>query len=288
MSSFILDNKHNKKLQGEILSLLVEFDRICRKHDIKYYLACGTLLGAVRHKGFIPWDNDGDVELMREDYNKLVEVCQKEENDRFFFQDWSTDKEYRWPYGKLRIKNTSYIRPFQAGMKHKDGICIDVFVLDNLPESYVVQKMMEFGAMICRKIGWSPVGATCVRNPFQRALFKVASKIPYEIITKLYTKIVGWCHNSKSTAVGFFNTGMGNVDEFIFQRSWYEESVELDFEGYKFWAPKGYDGILRNKYHDYMQLPPKEKQVGSSEAEFIRFSDGEEIDFTRDNRRKVL
>lgn len=281
MSDFILDNKQNKKLQSEILSLLVEFDRICRKYNIKYYLACGTLLGAVRHKGFIPWDNDGDVELMREDYNKLVEVCQKEENDQFFFQDWSTDKEYRWPYGKLRIKNTSYIRPHQADMKHKDGICIDVFVLDNLPESYWLQKLMEFGALVCRKIAWSPVGATCVKNPFQRGLFKIASKIPYGIITSIYTKIVSWCHNTNSTAVGFFNTGMGNVDEFIFQREWYKERIELDFAGHKFFAPKGYDGILQRKYHNYMELPPKEKQIGSSEAEYIRFSDGEVVDFTK-------
>ena len=281
MSEFILDDKHNKKLQSEILSLLVDFDRICRKHDIEYFLACGTLLGAVRHHGFIPWDNDGDVELRRSEYNRLVKVCEEEENDRFFFQDWSTDNEYRWPYGKLRIKNTNYIRPNQAVLKHKDGICIDVFVLDDLPESYFVQKLMEFGALICRKIGWSPVGATCVSNIFQRTLFKLASFIPYGFVKKLYEGIVSWHHDDNSTAVGFFNTGMGNVDEFIFQREWYKERIELDFEGHKFWAPKGYDGILQRKYHNYMELPPKEKQIGSSEAEYIRFSDGEVVDFTK-------
>ena len=281
MSEFILDDKHNKKLQGEILSLLVEFDRICRKHNIEYFLACGTLLGAVRHHGFIPWDNDGDVEMRRSEYNRLVKACEEEENDRFFFQDWSTDKEYRWPYGKLRIKNTNYRRPNQMMLKHKDGICIDVFVLDDLPESYLVQKLMEFGALVCRKIGWSPVGATCVPNLFQRTLFKIASGIPYRLVKKLYEGIVSWHHDDNSTAVGFFNTGMGNVDEFIFQREWYRERIELDFEGHKFFAPKGYDGILQRKYHNYMELPPKEKQIGSSEAEYIRFSDGEVVDFTK-------
>lgn len=281
MSEVILDDKHNKKLQSEILSLLVEFDRICRKHNIEYFLACGTLLGAVRHHGFIPWDNDGDVELRRSEYNRLVKACEEEENDKFFFQDWSTDKAYRWPYGKLRIKNTNYRRPNQMMLKHKDGICIDVFVLDDLPESYVVQKLMEFGALVCRKIGWSPVGATCVPNLFQRILFKIASSIPYGLVKKLYEGIVSWHHDDNSTAVGFFNTGMGNVDEFIFQREWYKERIELDFEGHKFFAPKGYDGILQRKYHNYMELPPKEKQIGSSEAEYIRFSDGEVVDFTK-------
>ena len=281
MSDFILDDKHNKKLQGEILSLLVEFDRICRKHNIEYFLACGTLLGAVRHNGFIPWDNDGDVELRRSEYDRLVKVCEEEENGRFFFQDWNTDMAYRWPYGKLRIKNTNYRRPNQAMLKHKDGICIDVFILDDLPESYFVQKLMEFGALICRKIGWSPVGATCVPNFFQRTLFKIASLIPYGPVKKVYEGIVSWHHDNNSTAVGFFNTGMGNVDEFIFQREWYKERIELDFEGHKFFAPKGYDGILQRKYHNYMELPPKEKQIGSSEAEYIRFSDGEVVDFTK-------
>lgn len=281
MSDFILDDKHNKKLQGEILSLLVEFDRICRKHNIEYFLACGTLLGAVRHHGFIPWDNDGDVELRRSEYNRLVEACKEEENDRFFFQDWSTDKEYRWPYGKLRIKNTNYRRPNQMMLKHKDGICIDVFILDDLPESYFVQKIMEFGAMVCRKMAWSPVGAACVPNFFQRNMFRLASRIPCGLVKKMYESIVSWHHDDNSTAVGFFNTGMGNVDEFIFQREWYKERIELDFAGHKFLAPKGYDGILQRKYHNYMELPPKEKQIGSSEAEYIRFSDGEVVDFTK-------
>lgn len=105
MRELKLDQANLKKLQGEILDVLIEFDRICRANDIKYFLSSGTLLGAIRHKGFIPWDNDADVEMLREDYEKFCRVYKSTINSElFYFQDSSSDKEYSWPYGKLRKK----------------------------------------------------------------------------------------------------------------------------------------------------------------------------------------
>lgn len=105
-----------RKLQLIELELLVEFDRICRKYDIQYTLTGGTLLGAVRHGGFIPWDDDADVAMLREEYERFKKACQIELDSKFYFQDMRNTQGYRWGYGKLRKKGTLFLRENQEHM----------------------------------------------------------------------------------------------------------------------------------------------------------------------------
>ena len=116
-----------RRLQLVQLELLDELDRVCRKNGIPYMLDGGTMIGAVRHKGFIPWDDDIDVAMLREDYERLKGVQSDFDSGKCFFQDDSTDPEYRWGYGKLRRKGTSFIRLGQEHLKQKDGVFIDIF-----------------------------------------------------------------------------------------------------------------------------------------------------------------
>lgn len=273
-----LDSASLKKLQGEILDLLVEFDRVCRKHGIRYFLSCGTLLGAVRHHGFIPWDNDADVEMFREDYEKFRRVCQQELNSKlFYFQDSTNDDEYSWPYGKLRKKGTKYIRPGQRTAYRVNGICIDVFVMDTMAPSYFMQYMMYQLTCGCRKILWSPVGMVSLNNPLMRMWFRLLNLIPRDAALWFYHFVTGWYRGKNTGWLGFFNTGRSSARSYAYKSDWYAGDVDCEFEGHIFNIPSGYDEILRVKYQDYMQLPPVEKRVGTSGAEYIKFSDGTEL-----------
>ena len=111
------------------LDLLIEFDRVCRKHGIKYCITSGTLLGAVRHKGYIPWDDDSDIAMLREEYEKFRAVADEMDASVCYFQDHYNDPEYLWQYGKLRRTGTSFVRAGQEHMKGKTGVFVDIFVL---------------------------------------------------------------------------------------------------------------------------------------------------------------
>ena len=267
-----------RKLQLEILDLLVEFDRICREANIRYFVSCGTLLGAIRHHGFIPWDNDADVEMLREDYEKFSEVCPKLiQNDKFFFQDSTTDSNYNWPYGKLRKKGTRYVRPGQGGLKQKDGICIDIFVLDDMAPSYPIQCLQYQLTCLCRKILWASVGAKLVDSVLGRFVFGILQHVPRNFALGWYHDVVGWYRGKDTGWLGFFNTGRSSARSYAYLSEWYRESLDCEFEGYHFSIPNGYDEILRVKYQNYMELPPEEKRKGTSGACYILFSDGVEF-----------
>ena len=122
-------------LQAVLLEMLLEVDRICRKNGIGYSLFMGALLGAVRHGGFIPWDDDLDVAMLRPEYERFREACRRDlDLERFFFQDHTTDPEYRWAYGRIRRNDSEFVRLGQEHMKMRTGIFMDIFPMDATPD----------------------------------------------------------------------------------------------------------------------------------------------------------
>ena len=128
-----------RKMQLTELDMLVEFDKVCRKYNINYVLFGGSLLGAVRHQGYIPWDDDADIGMLREDYETFKKHKDEMNPNICFFQDHDTDPEYRWEYGKLRRTGSTYIRVGHEHLKCKTGIFVDVFPMDDIPLSIVGQ-----------------------------------------------------------------------------------------------------------------------------------------------------
>ncbi|MCY7484464.1 LicD family protein [Paenibacillus alvei] len=268
-----LDDEDLKKLHEEMLQLLIELDKICQKNNIPYFLAGGTLLGAIRHKGFIPWDDDIDIHMFRKDYERFCEVCKKElDGEKFFLQNQRSDKHYNWVYGKLRLKNTSFVRAGQEHIKQKDGIFIDICPIDNLSSRQYKQKISVSICKMCRKILWAQVGKKCAGNAYSRLLFKVLSWIPRALTISVFNYFSG-IDNKKDTPFLVCN----NVAGHVFKREWYDEAIMAEFEGRLFQIPKGYDDILSSMYGKYMELPPKEKQKGHIYASYIKFLDGSEL-----------
>lgn len=257
----ILTEQDLTELHKVELELLVEMDRICRKHNILYSIDGGTLLGAIRHKGFIPWDDDADVIMNREEYKKFLSVIDRElDSNKFYFQDLNRTKGYRWGYGKLRRTNTEFIRLNQEYMPYKQGIFLDVFVCDNVPDHYILRCVCNFHSFIYRKIFYSEVGKH-VSKGIYKVMYQLLNQIPEERLKKRYAAYVKF-RNRKHTNMVKCLTFPACNKTYGYKRKWYEETIDMKFENVILRGCRDYDEYLTFLYGDYMKLPPtKERKV---------------------------
>lgn len=257
-----IDKDMLRRIQMVQLELLEEVDRICKKCRIQYSIIAGTMLGAVRHGGFIPWDDDADVALLREEYERFRYAVKTElDTSRFYFQDNRRTKGYRWGYGKLRRKNTLFLREHQEHMPYQQGIFIDIFPLDGVPDNYLLRSMKNFECFCVRKILWSKVGQVADKSLLKRRWYRLLAKIPEDRIWKHYNKMV-FCANSKTTKMVRILMFPTPNREYGYYRHWYEESADVMFEGKIFQGIKDYDGYLCFKFGEYNKFPPiKERKT---------------------------
>lgn len=255
-----IDSQTLRKIQLVQLELLQEADRICKKCNIHYNIIAGTLLGAVRHDGYIPWDDDADIALLREEYEKFRKACETElDTSRFYFQDHRNTSGYRWGYGKLRRKNTLFFREFQEHMSYEQGIFIDIFPLDAVPQNYILRSIKNFECFCVRKILWSEVGKIADKNPCKRKWFSLLSNIPEKWIFGHYQKMIKKSEKINSEWVRILMFPTPNK-EWGYLKKWYENSTDIRFEGITFQGIQDYDEYLSFKFGNYMELPPEEKR----------------------------
>lgn len=260
MSTYQLSEEELKKLREVEVELLCEVHRICEKCGIRYTIIAGTLLGSVRHKGFIPWDDDADVALLRPEYDKFVEAVKTElDTTRFYFQDHTNTPGYRWGYGKLRRKGTVFMREHQEHMPYEQGIFIDVFPLDKVPQNKLFRAVHNVECFVVRKFLWSEVGRVSERNPFWRSLYKWMSRVSTDRIFKHYDAMKNhW--NRKSSAWVRILTFPTPGGDYGYLKNWYQSRSLYPFEGHMFYGISEADAYLQFKYGDYQKLPPKEQR----------------------------
>ncbi len=258
MEEYILSNEELRKLQLTQLEMLIEVDRICKKCNIKYNIIAGTLLGAVRHKGYIPWDDDADVGLLRHEYEKFKNACKTElDADRFYFQDHIETKGYRWGYGKLRRKGTCFLRENQEHMPYEQGIFIDIFPLDGVPDFYPSRIIHNFVCFLFRKIFWSAVGRFSNTNYAIRSIYNIFYKIPTNLVFSMFDKFIIYSNQKRTKFVRILTFPTPNI-VFGYRRKWYLNSKEYEFENNKFMGIRAYKQYLKFKYGNYEQIPPVE------------------------------
>ena len=260
---FIFDNTYLgklKKVQEILLGYLLEIDRICRKYDIRYFLAGGTLLGAIRHHGFIPWDDDADVMMLREDYDRFMQVVQKELPENIFVQVPETEKGNHNPFTKLRINDTMFATEFTGHfMDMHNGIFFDVLAHDQTGNHRWSQKLHLMLTMLSRSIVFNKWGNTDIKSGGNhpvicRIVDHVKYLIPMPFAEWAQKKALTFFQNRNTN---YLYDGMGrNLKRGAFPKSWLMETVYVDFEGYKFPVPKEYDQYLTWLYGDYMQMIP--------------------------------
>ena len=239
IADFNAEGTDLRKHQLIMLDMLVYFDSICKENNISYWLSSGNLLGAVRHKGFIPWDDDLDVEMMRKDYLKLEKILAKD--PRYIFQTRKNDYFYTAPYAKFRDKKTKITEHGQdANYKYK-GIYMDVFYLE-----YSNQYIAKIYAILMWRI---LLFGSKAKNFFESGLFFVMKKALYFSlpITRLFSKLIPGKKLRHAYGAGFID--MIRHEDRIFPLT------KIQFEGLEFPAPKDVDFYLTSMYGDYMTLP---------------------------------
>lgn len=255
-----LDSKTLRQLQMIELEMLIEVNRICEKCGIHYTIIAGTMLGAVRHGGFIPWDDDADIGMLRSEYEKFRSACENElDSSRFYFQDNRNTKGYRWGYGKLRRKGTVFTREFQEHMPYEQGVFIDIFPMDGIPDNYLHRCIHNFHCFCIRKILWSEVGKKADKRWWMRIWFGLMSNIPENIVFSHYEKFIKKSNQKKTKLVRMLMFPSPTKD-FGYHRKWYQRLEPVLFEGHKLSGMKDKDEYLSWTYGDYMQLPPQDKR----------------------------
>lgn len=253
-----------RRLQLVQIALLKEFDRVCRACGIKYIIGSGTLLGAVRYKGFIPWDDDIDVEMLREEYEKFSRVAKQELNEAVFFQDHKTDCNFPWLYGKLRMRGTSAVRLGQEHLKMQDGVFIDIFPRDPVSDQESRRLLYETVAKLCRKILYARVAKVTAESLKARLAWKLVSLIPKTVpfeIEYLLRKSLDSDHAKRVRSYGYH----GRYETEGYDKRWFTELTELEFEGGTYYAPADWDGYLTFVYGaDYMTPPPVSERTGTA------------------------
>lgn len=263
-----LTQEELRQLQMVELELLQEADRICKKCNIHYNIIAGTLLGSVRHGGFIPWDDDADIALLRGEYEKFREACQTElDSSKFYFQDHTNTPGYRWGYGKLRRKGTLFLREHQEHMPYEQGVFIDVFPLDSVSDNHFVRTLQNFKLFCYRKIMYAPVGRVSGKNGFQRGIYKFLDKIPEKKLYGSFDKYIDKRKSKKTAWVRILTFPTPNK-EYGYKREWYENSKTIVFEGVEFSGIGEAKEYLAFKFGAYMELPPQEKRKVHPVSEF--------------------
>ena len=251
-----LNGQELRTLQLIELEMLLELDRICRKCGIRYNIIAGTMLGAVRHGGFIPWDDDADVAMLRSEYDRFREACRTElDTKRFYFQDHCVTPGYRWGYGKLRRRDTLFLREHQEHMPYKQGVFIDVFPLDAVPDTRLGRTLVNAECFFVRKLLWSRVGKIADKNPAKRALYMLMDRIPENRALRCLDQLISAAARRDTAWVRILMFPTPNR-EYGYRKRWYDGAEEALFESFSFPGVVDADKYLRFKFGDYLTPPP--------------------------------
>ena len=264
-----------RRLQLMELKILIELDRICRKYHIHYIIDAGTLLGAVRHGGFIPWDDDIDVRMLRQEYERFCLACEEELGREFFLQTYKSDPGYRWGFARILLRGTRFERDDQRPLRSRTGIFIDIFPCDRYSERGILRWILQRISWLIRKGLYSEVGVVQAKTPLSRFGFRLLNLLPKKCFYALYEDLIEFCRHIKSDQVRCY-AWSEPAEEAGFARRWLTETKNMKFETLTVRAPKDTHGFLVRSFgEDYMIPPAEAERVQRHRASFIDFGGNE-------------
>ena len=254
---FYVDEKR-KKIWAILIDLLAKFDSVCRKHGLRYWVSCGGLLGIVRHNGFIPWDDDLDVSMLREDYEKLIRLGHEFE-DPYFLQIPCQDDGYFYSFAKLRNSNTTAVSKVFRYQNFNQGCMLDIFPMDNCDVNDAEQnfcRIKELALMNSLNMRMS--------NPYleQNDLIRIAKTClddPNDVFKELDS--IAQSHSKDETE--FTTLAVSTIFHWkknLIPKSVFKNLKEVDFYGVKTYIPSDFDCVLSTNYGKYMVFPPIESR----------------------------
>lgn len=264
-----------KKLELEIAK---EVKRICDENKIDYFIIGGTLLGAVRHHGFIPWDDDMDFGMTYENYKKFIKLARKQMDERFFVQTQETDINFFNTFAKIRLCHTHMIEKVTENIDICDGIFIDIFPYLTIRESLLnsklyMNRLRVLGKLSLLKHNYNLNGIT--ENVISRLFNNLLKLLPISkncVDSKLY-QLLSMTKSGRGKTYYMECDGVFNGN-FIFKKDYFDDLIELPFEDTTFKAPSKYDEYLVKAYGDYMKYPSEaEREKGHSLSDVILDND---------------
>ena len=254
-----------RELQLAESEILDDFVTLCKENNLQYFLVSGTLLGAVRHKGFIPWDDDIDVAMPYGDYLKFLKIASGLLGDKYFVQCTETDPDFYPSFAKIKKNNTTFLDKEHLSWNIHRGIWIDIFpiVYTRGGLEYKIKKTiiknggyLSFDSFLAIRL--EEYSQTV--SKLKMTVLKAIHKIPKPSREKLRKKLESYVFNHKVKKYAVFVSGQGVTP--LYPAEIFKSSCNLDFEGQKRKAPVGYKNYLEITYGDYMTPPPEDKRVG--------------------------
>ena len=259
------ENMNLRALQQAELRILDEVCRICRKNGIEFYITAGTLLGAVRHGGFIPWDDDVDIAMPRRHYERFRRIAKNGLKDGFTFVDGRCERDYPFYFGKVRLDGTEVEEELLRGFNLHKGCYVDIFPLDKCPTGLRRRKTFF---KLCEVVSCAIIARR--EKSFACEYQKSSARLLFGLIKALPLPLQKGLRRFLRATGSFFSSGRtlatvsgshGYIRE-SYESKWFSSSQELEFEGRVMPAPIGYRELLSNMYGDYMTPPDKIERTG--------------------------
>lgn len=263
-----------RKVQLAQLEIAREIRRVCEENDIRYVLCDGTFLGAIRHKGFIPWDDDMDIAMVRSEYEKFCRIAPEKLKPEYFLQTWYSDEAYALPFAKVRKRGTLFVEAKSKQLK-ENGFFVDIFPLDFAWEdpqkqAELIQKLLSIYRMKLMKCGYTPW------MEGDRVLWKKRMGYLYYQVKAMFVSGEDLSRAFDQLATSVSPTGLvcercDISHDKPFPVDLFENPVDCIFENEVFAGPSDYDKYLTINYGDYMRLPPEDQRENRHQVEKLDF-----------------
>lgn len=255
-----------KDVQDKILEIMVFIDKACRDNNIIYYIMGGTALGAVRHGGFIPWDDDLDIFMTPENYEKFKSVFNQIKNDDFVLQEWNVVEDYL-EYAKVRMNGTTFIEEVYKDRKDMHhGIYVDIMILHKCPNNRLLQSAIYYASKYVTLVAlsqrnWKP------KTHSQKIALNALKILPNKFLSKQCYKLIYGFNRLMSNYSFCYYITKAKFTQGIFESSMFNNPVDIKFEDRILMGPSDINKYLRYRYGEYMKLPSKEEQEAAVHAE---------------------